>query len=135
MNIQRSIGRVSEGSTTAVDADGNTAHEVAETDGYASPKEGKAGVVCIGRVEIGARDCVDLGRKDNGHDDAVDGHDFAEDDGDEVLGADTGRLDASAKNRRAGNEDSPAVRVSAGWKALRIGVGGFRTMLRRRQRD
>ena len=53
------------------------------------------------------RDKVEFGGEDDGHDDAVDGDDFAEDDGDEVLGADAGRFDAATENGGAGDEDAP----------------------------
>jgi hypothetical protein len=50
--------------------------------------------------------------EDNGHDDAVDGDDLAEDDGDQVLRSNPGRLDTSTEDGDAGCPDSP-VSVSA----------------------
>lgn len=46
-NVQRSIGGVSEGSTTTIDTDSDTANEVAQTDSYTGPEEGEPGVVCV----------------------------------------------------------------------------------------
>ena len=48
---------------------------------------------------------------------AVDGDDFAEDDGDEVLGSDSRSLNAAAQDRRARDEDSPA---RCPWSAPRV---------------
>ena len=50
---------------------------------------------------------LQFGAEDDAHDDAVDGDDFAEDDGDEVFGADAGGFDAAAQDRGAGDEDAP----------------------------
>ena len=140
-NIQRAIGGVGEGGTAAVDADGHTADEVAEANGQTSPEEGEAGVVCVGGVHLGALDGVNLGGEDDGHDDAVDGDDLAEDDGDEVLGADARRPDAGTEDRRAGDEDSPAgtgcVSLEGSIEPVEEGEGGKfgRTMLRRQRTD
>jgi hypothetical protein len=53
---------------------------------------------------------LELGREDDGHDDAIYGDDFAEDDGDEVLGADAGRFNTAADDGGAGYEDAPIGR-------------------------
>jgi hypothetical protein len=37
--------------------------------------------------------------KDDGHDDAVDGDDFTEDNADQVLGSDAGGLNTTTENR------------------------------------
>lgn len=42
---------------------------------------------------------VDVRGEDNRHDDAVDSHDLAEDDGDQILGSYSGRLDPSSDDR------------------------------------
>jgi hypothetical protein len=52
---------------------------------------------------------LQLRREDNGHDDTVDGDDFAENDGDEVLGSDTRGFDAASEDGCAGDKDSPIV--------------------------
>lgn len=52
-------------------------------------------------------DGLDFGGEDNGHDDAVDGDDLAEDDGDQVLGSDSRSLDAGAEDGGSGDEDTP----------------------------
>jgi len=102
----RSIGQ---GGTTSVDAHADAADEVAETDGEASPEQGVAGEDVRGRVELlNVGELVQLGGEDDGHDDAVDGHDLAEDDGDQVLGPYPGRLDTSADDRDARRPDAPA---------------------------
>lgn len=52
-------------------------------------------------------DVADEGREDDGHDDTVDGDDFAEDDGDQVLGSDSRRFDTGTEDGRARDEDTP----------------------------
>lgn len=52
-------------------------------------------------------DGLDFGGEDNGHDDAVDGDDLAEDDGDQVLCSDSRSLDAGAEDGGSGDEDTP----------------------------
>lgn len=58
---------------------------------------------------MGALSVLDLGRKDNGHDDAINGNDFAENNRDQVLGSDSRGPDGCAENRRAGDENTPAI--------------------------
>ena len=48
-----------------------------------------------------------VGADDDGHDDAIDGHCLTEDDADEVLGLDSGRLYSSSCNAGPGCVDSP----------------------------
>ena len=50
---------------------------------------------------------LDVVLEDNGHDDAVDGGGFAEDDADEVLGLDARGHHTAAQNARARDHDSP----------------------------
>lgn len=50
---------------------------------------------------------VEFSGEDDGHDDAVDGDDLAEDDGDEVLGADARCFDTAAEDGGAGYEYAP----------------------------
>jgi hypothetical protein len=51
---------------------------------------------------------VKLRGEDDGHDYAVDGDDFAEDDGNEVLSSNSRCLDTTTDDGRAGDEDPPA---------------------------
>ena len=106
--IQGRIGRIRKRGTAAVDTDGNAAYQVAHADRDARPEERVARVVAVGRVCGLALERVQLGREDDGHDDAVDGDDFAEDDGDQVLGSDSRRPDTSAEDGRACDENAPA---------------------------
>ena len=56
----------------------------------------------LGGVEVGhGRDSGEFAGEDDGHDDAIDGDDFAEDDGDKVLCADAGGADSGSENRGA----------------------------------
>lgn len=108
-HIQCRISGIRERRTTAVDSDSDTTNQVAHADGQTSPEEGEARVICLGVVQLGTLDASQLGGEDDGHDDTVDGDDFAEDDGDEVLSADARGADTATDNRRAGNEDAPRV--------------------------
>lgn len=108
LDVQRGISRIGQGGTTAVDANGDTADQVAHADGDAGPEQGEASEVRRIGVGTGALERADLGGEDNGHDDTVDGDDLAEDDGDEVLGTDARRPNATAEDRGAGDEDAPA---------------------------
>lgn len=115
-DIQSRIRGIGEGSSTAVDADGNTADQVAASDSQTSPEQGEAGVVGLavgGQPVIGV---ADLGGEDDGHDDAVDGDDLTEDDGDQVLGSDSRRLDTGTEDGRARDEDTPSRQESDGTR-------------------
>lgn len=81
-NIQCRIGSIRQRGAAPVDTDRNTAHQVAHADREAGPEQGVARVVAVSRVCRLPLDRIQLGREDDGHDDAVDGDDFAEDDGD-----------------------------------------------------
>jgi len=108
-DVQRGIGSISKRSTTAIDANGDTTNEIAHADSQAGPEQGIASIVAVPRVGSLALQGVQLGREYDGHDDAVNGHDLAEDNRDKVLGTDTRGLDAAAQDRRAGDEDAPAL--------------------------
>ncbi|KAI6759710.1 hypothetical protein HG530_010390 [Fusarium avenaceum] len=106
-NLDEAVDVIGQSSTTTVDTNGNTADKIAHADCDTRPEEGISGVVGLGGVELGASDVLDLLREDDGHDDAVDGDDLTEDNGDQVLGSDAGGLNTTTENRRAGNEDAP----------------------------
>jgi hypothetical protein len=110
-NIQSGIRRVGQGHAAPVDADRHAADEIAHADRDPGPEQRESRVRIRRRVHVGGGHVLELGGEDNGHDDAVDGHHFAEDDGDEVLGADPRRLDAAADDGRARDEDAPGSLV------------------------
>ena len=94
-NIQAGVSSISKGSTTTVDTNRNTADQVASANQETRPEQGETSVVVAAR-SCGVRaDRGHLCRKDNGHDDTVDGDDFAENDGDQVLCSDSGSLDTT----------------------------------------
>ena len=64
-------------------------------------------------IEIGVVNVADVGGEDDGHDDAVDGDDFAEDDGDQVLRSYPGCLDASTDNGHTSCPDTPVAMSEA----------------------
>lgn len=105
--VQRSISSICQSGTTAVDADADTADQVAHADGDTGPEQSIAGVVGIAGVEVGAGHGVHLGGEDDGHDDAVDGDDLAENNGEQVLGSDSRGADTRTENGRSGDEDTP----------------------------
>jgi hypothetical protein len=93
---------------TSVDAYANTADQVTHSHSQSSPEQGVSGehvgrsVYLLNVGELGQ-----LGGEDDGHDDAVDGDDFAENDGDQVLRSYPRCLDTSTENGDAGGPDSP----------------------------
>jgi hypothetical protein len=114
---QRGVGSIGKGGAATVDTNRYTANEVAHADGQTCPEESKSGEVVGASVQsLGVGDVCHLGGEDDGHDDAVDGDDLAEDDGDEVLGADARRLDTSTDNRGTGSEDTPWMLLETGTR-------------------
>lgn len=107
LDEERRVRSVSQSSTAAVNAHRNTTDQVADTHSQARPEQSEAGVICLGVVQLLALDAIQLGGEDDGHDDAVDGDDLAEDDGDEVLGSDTGGANTAADDRGSSYEDAP----------------------------
>ena len=95
--------------TAPIDAHGHSAYQVAHAHRQATPEERIARIVVAARVHVVTRDQVEFCGEDDGHDDAVDGDDFAEDDGDEVLGPYSWGFDAAAQDGGAGYEDAPAM--------------------------
>jgi len=77
-NLQATIRRISKSSTTAVDTDGDTANKVAEPDCNSSPEQRISGVEVALRVELGFGNRGELCGEDDGHNDAVNSHDLAE---------------------------------------------------------
>jgi hypothetical protein len=99
MHLQGRIRSICEGCTTSVDTHADTANQVAHAHGEPSPEQRIAGEDVGGRVDLlDVVDLVELRGKDDGHDDAVNGDDFAEDDGDQVLCSDPGCFDTSTQN-------------------------------------
>lgn len=107
LDEERRVGGISQGCTTAVDAYSNTTDQIADAHGQTRPEQGEAGVVCLSVVKLLALNAVQLGREDDGHDDAVDGDDLAEDNGDEVLGSDTRGADTATDDRGSSDKDAP----------------------------
>ena len=108
VNIQAWIRSVGQCRTGPVDTDTDSTNEIAHAHEHARPEQRISGVVVAAAVECIAADGGEFGGEDDGHDDAVDGDNFAEDDGDEVFGADSRGFDAAAEDGGAGDEDAPA---------------------------
>lgn len=128
-HLQAGVCRVGQSSTAAVDADRDTADQVAHANRDTSPEERESGVVVGSRVKGIAADGLDLGREDDGHDNAVDSDDLAKDDGDQVLGPYPGRLDTSTENGATGDENTPANLVSK-LLVFSLGFSCWHTMQR-----
>jgi hypothetical protein len=112
-NLQRRVRSVGQRSAGAVDANTDTANQVAHAHKRAAPEKGISGVVVASRVGGVATDLSQFGREYDAHNDAVDGDYLAENNRDQVLGADSWRLDTTTEDRGSGNEDSPVFLVSA----------------------
>lgn len=112
-DLQRRVRSVGQRSTGAVDTNTDTADQVAHADKRAAPEKGVSGVVVASRVGGVTANLSQLGGEDDAHDDSVDGDDLAENNRDQVLGADSWRLDTTTEDRSSGNEDSPVFLVSA----------------------
>ena len=116
-DVQSGISSIGQSGATSVDSNRDTANQVAHADCETSPEQRVASEVVGAGVELlSIRDRLHLGGEDDGHDDAVDGHDFAEDDGDQVLGSYPRRLDTSTHDGHTGCPDSP-LRQSDGMRA------------------
>lgn len=106
-NVQAGISSIRQCRTAAIDAHTDTANQIAHPHRDARPEQRVAGIVVAGRVYVVRGDGFELRGEDDGHDDAVDGDNLAEDDRDKVLGSYSGGFDATANNGGAGDEDSP----------------------------
>ena len=113
LDSQRRVRSIGQSSTGTVDANTDTADQVAHADQHSAPEQRIPGVVVAAGVCSVAADLSQLGGEDNAHDDTVDGDDLTEDNGDQVLGADAWRFHTTTKDRGSGDEDSPVVLVSA----------------------
>jgi hypothetical protein len=112
-NLQRRVRSIGQRSARAVDTNTDTANQVAHAHEGAAPEKGVSSVVVASRVCSVAANLSQFGREHDAHDDAVDGDDLAENNRDQVLGADSWRLDTTTEDRGSGNEDSPVFLVSA----------------------
>jgi hypothetical protein len=112
-NSQRGVRSIGQGSAGTVDADTDTADQVAHADQHSAPEQRISGVVVAARVRSVAADLSQFGREDNAHNDTVDGYNLTENDGDQILGADAWCLDTTTEDRSSSNEDSPVFQVSA----------------------
>ena len=109
MELQVGIRSVGQGCTATVDAYTNTADQVAHADSDPSPEQRVTGEVVVSRVEqFGISNLIHLRGEDDGHDNAVDGDDFAEDDRDQVLGSYPWCLNTSAEDGHSGCPDAPS---------------------------
>jgi hypothetical protein len=108
MYSQRWIRSVGKSCTTSVDAYADTANQVAHSDGQSSPEQRVSGED-VGSSEdlLDVVNLVELRGEDDGHDDAVDGDDLAENDGDQVLRSYPRCLDTSTNDRNTGSPNSP----------------------------
>jgi hypothetical protein len=124
-NLQRRVRSVGQRSAGAVDTDTDTANQVAHANERTAPEEGVSGVVIASRVCSIAGNLSQFGREYDAHDDTVDGDDLAENNRDQVLGADSWRLDTTTEDRSSGNEDSPVFLISALVPSCRASASFF----------
>jgi hypothetical protein len=110
MHLQCRIRSICKGCTTSIDAYADAADQVAHAHGKSGPEQRVSGEDVGGRVDLlDVVDLVEFRGEDDGHDDAVNGDNFAEDDGDQVLRSYPGCLDTSTENRDTCCPDSPAI--------------------------
>ncbi len=109
-DLQAGVSGICKSGTTAVDADRDTADQITESNGDTSPKQSIAGIVVVLGVELAFGNRGELRREDDCDDHAVNGDDLAENNGNQVLGADSGCSHTTADDRRAREEDTPAPR-------------------------
>jgi len=112
-NLQRRVCSVGQRSTGAVDTNTDAANQVAHAHKRAAPEQGISGIVVASRPRSITANLSQFGREDDAHDDTVDGDNLAENNRDQVLGADSWRLDTTTEDRSSSNEDSPVFLVSA----------------------
>lgn len=104
---QAGVGGIGKGRTTSVDTDRDTADQVTCADGDTAPEESISRIVAASRQDLIIVDQVELGREHDRHDHTVDSDDLTEDNRNQVLRSNPGRLDASADDRGACQEDTP----------------------------
>lgn len=107
IHSQAWISSISQSSAATVDSNRDTTDHVARSDQQSRPEQRVSSVVVGARVHGIPFHQRHLRTKNNGHNDAVDGDDLAEDDGNEVLGSYPWRLDTTADDGGSGDEDSP----------------------------
>ena len=109
--VQRRISGICQRCATSIDTNRNTADQVAHADCKSSPEQCVAGEVVGARVELlSVPNRLHLRGEDDGHNDTVNGNNFAEDDGDQVLRSYPGSLDTTTDDGYTGCEDTPAMR-------------------------
>lgn len=109
-NVQGRISSICQCCTTSIDTDRHTTDQVAHADGQSCPEQGVPGEVVGARVKLlGVRNVLELRGEDDGHDDAVNGNDFAENDGDQVLRSYPRCLDTTTDDGDTSSEDTPAI--------------------------
>jgi hypothetical protein len=97
-NVQTWIRSIRQSSTASINAHRYATHQIAHSHCQASPEQRIPSIVIASRVECISFHYTKFGREYNGHDDAVDGYNFAENDGDQVLRANAGSFDTSTEN-------------------------------------
>jgi len=97
-DLQSWICSISQSSSTSIDTDRYTTHQVAHSNGQPSPEYSITSIVITTRVDGIALDGSEFRREYNCHDDTVNSNHFTENDGEEVLGADTGGADTTTED-------------------------------------
>lgn len=98
MILQCRISGIGQSSSTAVDTNSNTADQIATSNSDTCPEQRKTGVVSLSVVDNSFVNIANLRGENDGHDDTVDGNDFAEDDRNQVLGSDSRSLDSGTED-------------------------------------
>jgi hypothetical protein len=120
IDVQCWISSISQRCTTSIDADTDTANQIAHAHSQPRPEHGVTSVVIAGGVYRVVGDWRDLGGENNGHDDSVDSHNFTENNGDQVLGSNSRCFYAATDNGGASDENSPVDSVRNGVQYLPV---------------
>ena len=107
LHLQAWIRSVGQCCATPIDPHRDATYQVAHAHCQAGPEKSVPRVLVRGRVGGFSLDHLQFGGEDDGHDDAVYCHHFAEDDGYQVLGPYSRCFDTAAEDRGAGDEDTP----------------------------
>lgn len=92
------IRRVCQRGTRTVDSNRNTTNQITHSDRQSRPEQRKPRIIVRARVQRITLHTVEFRAEDNGHDDTVDSDDFAEDNRDQVLCANTWCFDSASQD-------------------------------------
>lgn len=118
---QAGIGSICQCSTTTVNSDRNTTDQITHPHSQTSPEQSISRVHIRSRIYIVGIHKSKLRRKDDRHDDAVNGDHFTENDGDQILRSNARSFDSTSNNGGTCDKDTPSQDLS--WTSDELGRG------------